>query len=98
MAKDKKKRKKHQSFYRAIKPIIQDDRVLYSLLGAVGVGLALGSALSTENREALVDKIITAVKYLDPPKAFAGKEVKPTKQMKPAKPHKLSKLTALETS
>lgn len=98
MAKDKKKRKKHQSFYKAIKPIIQDDRVLYAILGAVGVGLILGSALSTEKREALADKITTAVKGFGQQKTFAGQEVKPVKQVKPAKPTKLAKSAALKTS
>ena len=76
MSKEKKKKNnkanktskpnKNKTFYKSIKPFIQDNRVLYSILGAVGVGVALASALGTERGRALVDKLTTAVKDLGP--------------------------------
>ena len=63
MAKAKKKKKtKNKSFYKTIKPFIRDNRVLYSILGAVGVGVALASALGTEKGRSIVDRLTTAVK------------------------------------
>ena len=67
MAKGKKKKKnKNKSFYKNIKPFIRDNRVLYSILGAVGVGVALASALGTEKGRSIVDKLTAAVKDLGP--------------------------------
>ena len=93
MAKNKKKKnKKNQSFFKAIKPFVQDTRVLYSLLGAVGVGVALASTLGTAKGRTLVDKLTNAVKGLgqdqpdqttanpEPEQAPADKKMKPAKQ------------------
>lgn len=59
---DKKGGKKNQSFYKTIKPFIQDNRVIYSLLGAVGVGVALASAFGTAQGRTLVERLTSAVK------------------------------------
>jgi hypothetical protein len=69
MAKGKKKKKnknKNKTFYKSIKPFIRDNRVLYSILGAVGVGVAIASALGTDKGRSLVDKLSSAVKDLTP--------------------------------
>ncbi|GEO06109.1 hypothetical protein AAE02nite_37730 [Adhaeribacter aerolatus] len=66
MGKGKKKKNKNKSFYKSVKPFIQDNRVLYSILGAVGVGVALASAFGTERGRSMVDKLTSAVKDLVP--------------------------------
>jgi hypothetical protein len=62
MAKGKKKKNKKNSFYKAIKPFISDNRVLFSILGAAGVGVALASAFGTEKGREIVDKIASSVR------------------------------------
>jgi hypothetical protein len=62
MAKGKKKKNKKNSFYKAIKPFISDNRVLFSILGAAGVGVALASAFGTEKGREIVDKIAGSVR------------------------------------
>jgi hypothetical protein len=64
--KKKNKKNKNKSFYKSVKPFIQDNRVLYSILGAVGVGVALASAFGTERGRSMVDKLTSAVKDLVP--------------------------------
>lgn len=75
MGKGKKKNKKKQSLYKAVKPFIKDTRVLYSLLGAVGVGVALASAIGTDKGRALLDRITTAVKELGQDQAATQDQV-----------------------
>jgi hypothetical protein len=60
-----KGKKKHQTVYRAIKPVIKDDRTLLSLLGAVGLGVTLASVTGLEEGRSLVDRILDAVKNLE---------------------------------
>jgi hypothetical protein len=64
MGKGKKNSKKNQSFYKAIKPFIKDNRVLYSILGAVGVGAVLASVMGSDNVGGLVDNIGRRIKEL----------------------------------
>ena len=64
--KKKNKKNKNKSFYKSVKPFIRDNRVLYSILGAVGVGVALASAFGTEKGRSMVDKLTSAVKDLGP--------------------------------
>lgn len=69
MGKGKKKKNqksKNKSFYKSVKPFIRDNRVLYSILGAVGVGVAIASAFGTEKGRSIVDKLTSAVKDLGP--------------------------------
>ena len=60
-----KKNRKYQKVYQAIKPIIKDDRILLSLLGAVGLGVTLASITGLDEGRALVSKITDAVRNLE---------------------------------
>ncbi len=62
MGKNKKKSKKNSSFYKAIKPYIKDNRVLYSILGAAGVGVALASVFGTDKGREIVDNFANTIK------------------------------------
>ncbi len=62
MGKNKKKSKKNSSFYKAIKPYIKDNRVLYSILEAAGVGVALASVFGTDKGREIVDNFTTTLK------------------------------------
>lgn len=59
-----KKRKKLQnaSFYKAIKPLIKDNRVVLAMLGSMGIGVALASAVGSDRGRAIVDNIARAIK------------------------------------
>ena len=92
MSKDKKKSKKHQSFHQAIKPFIQDTRVFYSVLGALGAGVVLGATLGSEKGGALIERITAAVKEWGQPTTVADKKIKPAKENKPTKQSKPTKL------
>ncbi|MGV3587520.1 MAG: hypothetical protein ACO1OF_10980 [Adhaeribacter sp.] len=77
--KKKNKKNKNKSFYKSVKPFIQDNRVLYSILGAVGVGVALASAFGTERGRSVVDKLTSAVKDMVPDQLTADNvETEPT--------------------
>ncbi len=52
-----KKNKKNNAFYKAIKPLVKNKRVLFSLLGAAGLGVALTAAFRSEKGHVIVDKI-----------------------------------------
>jgi len=64
MTKDKKKNKKSKSLYKTIKTSIPKNPVLYSVLGVVGVGLALGSTMGKTKRQAMLDKVTSPFKGL----------------------------------
>ncbi len=68
-----KKNKKHQIVYRAIKPVIKDDRIILSLLGAVGLGVTLASVTGLDEGRALVSKIKDAVRNLEEITGIANK-------------------------
>ncbi len=91
MGKGKKKKKnKNKSFYKSVKPFISDNRVLYSILGAVGVGVALASAFGTERGRSMVDRLTSAVKDLGPDQTAANYSATeapaPERKMKSMKP------------
>jgi len=67
MKKGKKKNKKNQSLLKKIKSALPNNRVLYSILGGVGAGLALGTAIDKDKRQALVDKVTDAFQGLSRP-------------------------------
>ena len=58
----KTKSSKNGSFYKKIKPFVKDTRVLYSILGAAGVGVALASAFGTDKGRSIVDSISGTLK------------------------------------
>lgn len=64
MTKNKKKNKKNPSLYKAIKPYIPNNRVLYSALGVIGAGLAISSIIGKDRRQALAGKVTKTVKGL----------------------------------
>ncbi len=79
MAKNKKKSKakKKSSLYKSIKPFVKDNRVLLSMLGAAGVGVALAAAFGTDNVKSWIDKISDLV--TDTPANHSGKQGRSTK-------------------
>ncbi|GEO04587.1 hypothetical protein AAE02nite_22510 [Adhaeribacter aerolatus] len=81
-----KKKKKHQVIYRAVKPVIKDDRILLSLLGAVGLGVTLASVTGLDEGKALVSKIRDAVIHLEELTGVAKKKKPKLKKIKPADP------------
>ena len=91
MAKNKKKNKKHRSFYKSIKPFIKDSRVLYSVLGALGAGVALGAALGSEKGGTIVDKITSTLKELGQHNGVAERKTKPDKEYESAQHSKPTK-------
>jgi len=93
-----KKKNKHQSIHKAIRPIVKDNRVLYSMLGALSAGFGLGLVMGTEKGEALVNKLTGAVTDFGKHKKAKKKKPKPDKPAKTVKPNKLAKLAALEAS
>ncbi|KAA3439622.1 hypothetical protein [Rufibacter hautae] len=86
MAKKKKKGTKHQTFYKAVKPFIKDNRVLLALLGAVGAGVALGKMMGPDRAGNLIDGITATVKHLAQPKKEKEKKDKSSKKKKKLKP------------
>ncbi|WP_210463502.1 hypothetical protein [Rufibacter roseolus] len=85
MAKNKKKGTKHQTFYKAVKPFISDNRVLLALVGAVGAGVALARAIGPDRAGNLVDGITAVVKHLAHHQPEEVKEKKPSKKKKKLK-------------
>ncbi|WP_207430626.1 hypothetical protein [Sabulibacter ruber] len=66
------------------------------MLGAVGAGVALASAIGPEKAGSLIERVTKAIKDIGTPKAKAGKKDKPPKQVKPAKQDKSPKPFAIE--
>ena len=60
MAKKKKKNSKQNSFYKAVKPYIKDNRILFSILGAAGLGVAIASAVGTDRLGSFVTQLTDA--------------------------------------
>jgi hypothetical protein len=65
MAKKKKGKKiKKSKLFKKLKPYLSDKRVLWSIVGAVGVGVALGAVFGTDKGREIVDKIALTAKEL----------------------------------
>jgi hypothetical protein len=61
MGKGKKKKNQYASFYKTVKPLIKDNRVLVAIIAAMGVGVALASAVGSDKGRAIVDNITRAI-------------------------------------
>jgi len=71
--------------------------VLYSVLGALGAGVALGATLGSERGGALIERITVAVKEWGQSTTIVVKERSKTpKKNKPVKQSKPAKLFATE--
>jgi hypothetical protein len=74
----KKKRNQNQnldqnaSLYKAIKPFIRDNRILFAMLGAMGAGVALAAAVGTDKGRSIVDNLTQALKNLGQPHSDAA--------------------------
>ncbi|MES2731033.1 MAG: hypothetical protein V4714_04765 [Bacteroidota bacterium] len=81
MAKGKKKNKgAKNSFYKSIKPFISDNRVLFSIIGAAGAGIALASVFGTEKGKQIVDRVAGVVNDLTHRSPVASKNTSIAKQ------------------
>lgn len=61
MGKGKKKKNQNASFYKTVKPFIKDNRMLLAILGAMGAGVALASAVGSDKGRTIVDNITKAL-------------------------------------
>jgi hypothetical protein len=57
----KKKGNQNASFYKAVKPFIKDNRMLLAILGAMGAGVALASAVGSDKGRTIVDNLTKAL-------------------------------------
>jgi hypothetical protein len=71
MGKGKKKRSGNMTFYKTIKPLIKDNRVLLAILSAVGVGVALASAVGSDKGRTIVDNIAKTLRDWGQPQGLA---------------------------
>ena len=78
MAKGKKKNKKNKSWFKTIKSSIPNNKVLYSILGGVGAGLAIGSVMDKDKRNALVDKVTSTFQGFSRPSAVTDTDTNTT--------------------
>ncbi len=68
MAKKKKNKKgKKSAVYKALKPILRDNRVLLAVLAAAAGGVALAAAIGTDRGKQVVDGLSASVKDLIQP-------------------------------
>lgn len=90
MAKSKKKKdkdsKKNKSLSKMIKPYVKDKRVLFSILGAAGLGVALVSAIRTGQLQKVVEQASEAVKNLRGSKVAPVAAAQPTTSSPAKKP------------
>jgi len=75
MKKGKKKNKKNPTIFTKIKAAMPNNRVLYSVLGGVGAGLALGTAIDKDKRQALTDKVTSTFQGLRRPTTVTDSRV-----------------------
>jgi hypothetical protein len=65
MAKKKKnKKRKKSAVYKALKPILRDNRVLLAVLAAAAGGVALAAAIGTDQGKLVIDSLSGPVKDL----------------------------------
>ncbi len=64
MAKKKNKKGKKSAVYKALKPILRDNRVLLAVLAAAAGGVALAAAIGTDRGKQVIDGLSDSVKGL----------------------------------
>lgn len=64
MAKKKNKKAKKSAVYKALKPILRDNRVLLAVLAAAAGGVALAAAIGTDRGKQVIDGLSDSVKSL----------------------------------
>ncbi len=64
MAKKKNKKAKKNPLYKALKPILNDNRILLTVLGAAAAGVALAAAIGTDRGKQVIDSLSDSVKDL----------------------------------
>lgn len=66
MAKSKKRKAKNRKsvLYRTLKPIISDNRILFSMLGAAAVGAGLAAMVGSEKGKEIIDRITEGAREL----------------------------------
>jgi hypothetical protein len=67
MAKKKNKKAKKSAVYKALKPILRDNRVLVAVLAAAAGGVALAAALGSDRGKQVIDSLSDSVKDLMQP-------------------------------
>jgi hypothetical protein len=68
MAKKKNKKAKKSPLYKALKPILTDNRILLAVLGAAAAGVALAAAIGSDRGKQVIDSLSDSVKDLMNPK------------------------------
>ena len=64
MKKNKKKNQNNKSLFKKLKASMPNNRVLYSILGAVGAGVVIRTAMDKDKRQAVVDKVTSTFQGL----------------------------------
>lgn len=64
MAKKKKNKIKKSRLYKALKPYISDSRIMWSIIGAMGVGVTIAAAFGTDRGKTLVDRLAASAQDL----------------------------------
>jgi hypothetical protein len=67
MAKKKNKKGKKSAVYKALKPVLRDNRVLLAVLAAAAGGVALAAAIGTDRGKQVIDSLSDSVKDLVQP-------------------------------
>jgi hypothetical protein len=67
MAKKKNKKAKKSAVYKALKPVLRDNRVLLAVLAAAAGGVALAAAIGSDRGKQVIDSLSDSVKDLMQP-------------------------------
>jgi membrane protease subunit (stomatin/prohibitin family) len=67
MAKKKNKKGKKSAVYKALKPILRDNRVLLAVLAAAAGGVALAAVIGSDRGKQVIDGLSDSVKDLMQP-------------------------------
>ena len=67
MAKKKNKKAKKSAVYKALKPVLRDNRILLAVLAAAAGGVALAAAIGSDRGKQVIDSLSDSVKDLMQP-------------------------------